>query len=471
MTGILYLYCQQISVMKNISPLIFILSFLLTGCSSKEKSTNVNDDLILAFQTSANDHLLDKWYPLVLDLTHGGYFSDITFDFKVGDLHDKMIVTQARHIWTTATAANENPERKNEYLSYAEHGFKFLRDHMWDKSNGGFHNLVTKKGTHIIRPGEAKTAYGNSFAIYGLATYYSASKNEEALNLAKKTFYWLEEHSHDSIYKGYYQSLDLDGTPVIRTDDFPSGSDIGYKDQNSSIHLLEALTALYKVWPNETLADRVEELLLLIRDTIITEKGYMNLFFKKDWTPITFKEATKDTIKLHYNLDHVSFGHDVETAYLMLEASHSLGGLQLQETLRKGKKIVDHSIKNGWDTKLGGFYDGGYYFEDSDTLAIVNYDKNWWSQAEGLNSLLLMASYFPKDSIEYRNYFDKLWQYTQDNIMDTENGGWYEWGQDGRPGTKRDRKGHIWKGAYHNYRALINCKKMLEKEITKNNSK
>ncbi|WP_036379590.1 AGE family epimerase/isomerase [Muricauda sp. MAR_2010_75] len=448
--------------MKTIRTLSFFAIIFVLGCTTEKRNTPVNDDMVLEFQTAANDQLLDKWYPLVLDTVDGGYYSEVTFDFKLGERHDKMIVTQARHIWTTATAAMHDGDKEKEYLSYAEHGFKFLRDHMWDGKNGGFHNLVTKKGKPIVRPGEAKTAYGNSFAIYGLAVYYAVSKNGEALDLAKQAFRWLEEHSHDSIYKGYYQSMDINGTPIVRTGDFPSTSDIGYKDQNSSIHLLEALTALYKVWPDPLVGERVGELLVLIRDSITTNKGYMNLFFEADWTPVTFVDTPKDTIQKHYYLDHVSFGHDVETAYLMLEASEALGGLQFDQTLKKGKIMVDHAITNGWDNKHGGFYDGGYYYAGDEKLSIVNYDKNWWSQAEGLNSLLMMDTYFPKDSINYRAYFDKLWQYTNTYIMDPDHGGWYEWGIDTRPETKFQPKGHIWKGAYHNYRALVNCAGRLE---------
>ena len=448
--------------MIKTSTLSFLLVFLLLACSQKEKKQVTERELILELETASNEQLLDKWYPLILDTINGGYYSDVTFDFRLGEEHNKMIVTQARHIWTNATAALNNPKKEKEYLSYAHHGFTFLRDHMWDDVNGGFHNLVNKTGKPIIRPGEAKTAYGNSFAIYGLSTYYKASKNVEALDLAKRTFHWLEEHSHDSIYKGYYQSLDLKGTPIVRTLDFLSTSDVGYKDQNSSIHLLEALTSLYEVWPNEILQTRIKELLVLIRDTITSEDNYMNLFFEKDWTPISFREMSRDTIQKHYYLDHISFGHDVETAYLMLEASRALDDWQFDETLKKGKKMVDHAIKNGWDNKLGGFYDGGYYFKGVDSLSIVNHDKNWWSQAEGLNSLLLMDFYFPNDSLNYRAYFDRLWGYSKNYLMDDKHGGWYEWGQDRRPETKKDLKGHIWKGAYHDYRALVNCKKMLE---------
>ena len=67
---------------------------------------------------------------------------------------------------------------------------------------------------------------------------------------------------------------------------------------------------------------------------------------------------------MHRNLDHVSFGHDVETAYLMQEASHALGIQNDTTTLNIGKRMVDHALHNGWDDSLGGFYDEGYYFKD-----------------------------------------------------------------------------------------------------------
>ncbi len=446
---------------KNIIAILLLFGLTL-GCTSNEHAQSQNSTLLLEFDKAAREGLLERWYPLVLDTINGGYFSNISYDFQVGDKSEKMIVTQARHLWTASMASEKVPSMKEEYLKYAHHGYEYLRDFMWDTVNGGFYNLVTSDGTPILNFGNEKTAYGNSFAIYGLSMYYAASENEEALNLAKSTFNWLENHSHDSIHKGYFQSLNVNGTPIERRKGFPSISDVGYKDQNSSIHLLEAFTTLYKVWPDEILEERIKELLTLIRDTITNEKDYMNLFFEKDWKPVTFVESPKDSISKHYFLDHVSFGHDVETAYLMLEASHVLGNWEFDETLKKGKKMVDHSLRNGWDNQVGGFYDGGYYFKNEESITIVNDDKNWWSQAEGLNSLLLMHHYFPNDSLNYYEHFNTLWKYTNDYLMDKKHGGWYEWGLDKRPETELNRKGHIWKGAYHNYRALVNCKEMLE---------
>ncbi|WP_029033828.1 AGE family epimerase/isomerase [Salinimicrobium terrae] len=435
---------------------------IFTSCVTTPKSENVDNGILLQeLEFAAKEQLLDKWYPLTLDYDEGGYYSQITRKFEIGEVHDKMIVTQARHIWTNAKAAGFYSE-KEEYLENAEHGFNFLRDRMWDPVHGGFYSLVTKEGEPILQKGQEKSAYGNAFAIYGLAEFYRASGNEEALELARNTFYWMEAMAHDPEHKGYFNVLGLDGKPIERTPEWPSTSDVGYKDQNSSIHLLEAFTTLYEVWPDALLRERLEEMLILIRDTITTEKGHMNLFFQPDWTPVSFKDKSKEEIAKHYYLDHVSFGHDVETAYLMLEAAHALGRENDSLTLQKGKIMVDHSLRTGWDPKAGGFYDGGYYYQGEDQIKIVNHRKNWWAQAEGLNTLLIMSQYFPEDEMNYRRYFEEQWDYIQTYILDDEYGGWYEWGLDKNPEAKDGLKGHIWKASYHNFRALNNVITELE---------
>jgi mannobiose 2-epimerase len=437
---------------------------IFTGCVTTQKPETIDNDVLLQeLEFAAKEQLIDKWYPLALDYDDGGYYSQITRDFKIGKKHDKMIVTQARHIWTNAKAAGFYPE-KQKYLDNAEHGFHFLRNKMWDPVHGGFYDFVTKEGEPILQKGQEKTAYGNAFAIYALAEYYRASGNEEALELARNMFYWLEAMAHDPEHKGYFNILDVEGKPVERTAEWPSTSDVGYKDQNSSIHLLEAFTTLYEIWPNELLRERLEEMLLLIRDTITIEKGHLNLFFQPDWTPVSFKNRSRDEITKHYYLDHVSFGHDVETAYLMLEASHALGLKNDSLILQKGKKMVDHALKTGWDHETGGFYDGGYYFKGEDQISIVNNRKNWWAQAEGLNTLFIMNRYFPEDERNYKQYFEQQWDYIQTYIIDDEYGGWYEWGLDQDPEAKDDLKGHIWKASYHNFRALQNVIEILKQE-------
>ena len=424
---------------------------LFIAAIASAQITNL-DTIALQMRYAAKQGLLDEYYPGNIDTLYGGYLSTFTYDFKPTGTQDKMIVTQARHIWSTAKAALFYKD--TTYIFMSRHGFYFLRDKMWDKQYGGFYNLVTRDGTpkSII-----KEAYGNAFAIYGLSAYYECSHDKAALDLAKATFLWLEKNSHDSTYKGYYQHLNPDGSHVIRTAGTDSRAETGYKDQNSSIHLLEAFTELYKVWPDKLVRERLQEMLELIRDKIVTPKGYLQLFFTYDWKPVSSPDSSEQYILQHKNLDHVSFGHDVETAYLMQEASEALYGKADTKTLAVGKKMVDHALNNGWDNKLGGFYDEGYYFKDKPGCTITNKSKNWWAQAEALNTLLIFSERYPKDKMQYLQRFFKEWQYVQTYLIDHEYGDWYAEGLDNEPQQKTALKAHIWKGTYHNFRALMNC--------------
>ena len=416
-----------------------------------------------AMERSLEDDLLGKWYPQCIDTVYGGFMSTFTYQMKPTGSQDKMIVTQARHTWVNAKAALRYPD-KPYYRKGAVIGFHFLADKMWDKQYGGFYTLVTQTGE--IPPGSdlSKTAYGNAFGIYALSAFYQLTGDTATLELVKKAFYWLEEHSHDPVHKGYFQHLQRDGTPIQRTKDIPVTAETGLKDQNSSIHLLEALTELYEIWNDALVRERLQEMLLLIRDQIITPRGNLTLFFRPDWTPVSLLDSSRTYILAHHNLDYVSFGHDVETAYLMLEASHVLGLQHDSTTLIIGKRLVDHALKNGWDNQVGGFYDEGFYFKGDSAITILKESKNWWAQAEGMNTLLLMSDYFPSDPHLYFEKFRKLWKYTDTYLIDHEYGDWYDEGLDKSPERRTALKGQIWKATYHNYRALSNCVDRLNQE-------
>lgn len=436
------------------TPLLVLASSMLFQLSYAQKSVDERMRIAAEMEKSIQTEMLNKWYPQAVDQEYGGFLSTFTYDFTPTGPQDKMIVTQARHVWTTAKAAERYPS-VTYYKENARHGFRFLQDVMWDKQYGGFYNLVDRKGN--VKGGDMKLVYGNAFGLYALSAYYHMSHDTAALNLAKKSFAWLEKHSHDPLHKGYFQHMRRDGTPINRDASVPSTSDLGYKDQNSSIHLLEALTELYSVWPDPLVRERLAEMLHLVRDVITSPQGNLVLFFQPDWKPVSFRDSSEAVILKHRNLDHVSFGHDVETAYLMLEASHLLGLKNDTKTLQIGKRMVDHALANGWDKKAGGFYDQGYYFKNKPGMTIIDESKNWWTQAEGLNTLLLMADRFPNDSMHYFDQYKLLWQYVQTYMIDHEHGDWYEEGLDKDPERKTALKGHIWKAAYHTYRALTGC--------------
>lgn len=428
-------------------------------------------NIINEMQKALMDGILKKWYPLVIDKKHGGYFTNITFDWKLAPQQEKMIVSQARHIWTLSKASEFFGDLQ-EYELMARHGFNFLKNYMWDKEYGGFFQIRSREGGLLDVSGwrEEKRAYGNAFAVYALAALFAKTQDDEVLNLARTAFHWIEEHCYDSKNKGYFQFLMRNGKPFDHSSEYQTkahdANELGYKGQNSSIHLLEAFTELYHVWKYPLVQTRLQELLELIRDTQVSQQGYLQLFFHNDWTPVSFRNSSKEEREANYGLDRVSFGHDYETAFLMLEASYALQLKDDKRTLAIAKRMLDHAMKYGWDEHVGGFYDGGYYLPGDDYCSIIKGTKNWWAQAEGLNALLLFSKIFPQET-QYADYFLRQWEYVQSFIIDSQGGDWFEGGIDKEPHFRTGPKSHMWKCTYHTGRALMSCITILQGDSSK----
>ena len=436
-----------------------LLIFCLLWCISCDQKAGNDAIDWRVIQRDIDDELwtniLDKWYPAILDTVEGGYLSNMSVDFTPLEDQDKMIVTQARHVWSTAKVASST---KNEsYLEYSRHGFQFLKK-MWDKEYGGFYQEVDRSGIPLVAA-EYKTAYGNAFAIYALSAYFHVSGDSASLELAKQAFNWLEIHSYDRGKGGYFQNMTREGVVIPRSDTVSSTSTLGYKDQNSSIHLLEAFTELYHVWPNELVKERLSEMFFLIKDVMINDRHYLNLFFTPNLQPISYYEQDSATIIKHAWIDHVSFGHDIETAYLLLEAAEALEIHIDGKLLLELKNIVDHALL-GLNSEKGGLYDQGYYFDHNEPIVIIKDSKEWWAQAEALNTLLIFHQFFPRAG--YDIHFVNQWNYIKKYLIDNEYGGWYIHGIDTRPSAKKHNKASIWKSTYHNYRALANISKRLK---------
>jgi mannobiose 2-epimerase len=354
--------------------------------------------------------------------------------------------------WTAAEVAHRRSEWKTQLEPIAKHGIAFLRDTMWDAECGGFYWEIAANGTPPAANSEMKHAYGISFGIYAAATVYALTKEEADLKLAKDAFFWLDRFGHDARNGGYREAFYRDGRPMMEPpQDRPDlktgrvGEQFGGKSMNTHIHLLEAFTVLYKVWPDPVLRSRLEELVMIIRDKMITRPAALWQFFDADWTPA----AT-----------HVSFGHDVETAYLLIEAIEVLGRPDDKATWNVCKAMVDHSLQFGWDNKYGGFYhEGATYAPPADRR------KVWWVQAEGLNTLLILYRHYGETDAQYGQKFIAQWNFIKRSIIDEKHGGWFNTvAEDGVHPPGEHSKANQWKTAYHETRALLNVAEGLKKK-------
>jgi len=410
---------------------------------------NQHTYLELAKETDAtlDRDVLNVWFPRSVDHKHGGFRSNFARDWKPLERESKFSVFQGRMTWISAEVVLRHPERRQQFLPYVTHGIDYLTGALWDKEKGGFFWGLSDTGAISPLYTDEKQLYGISFAIYGLAAAYQASQDPRALEYAQKGFHWIEEHAHDAEYGGYFEDLARDGKPyhahpengVVQlspVSHFP----VGYKSMNTHIHLLEALTQLYGVWKDDLLRQRIQELLTIVREKVCVDPGAMNLYFTNEWQAFP---------------DHDSYGHDLETAYLMLDAEDVLGTGHNPRTARMARMLVDHALHYGWDSKMGGFYQDGTTMGEPERK-----NKEWWVEFEGLNALLLMHELYGKQTDAYFKAFQFQWNFLQKYQIDSEFHGVYELvGPDGK--AVADVKGNNWKGAYHDGRALLNVSERL----------
>lgn len=413
----------------------------------------------LADESRANlqSHVLDKWFPAAID-RQGGFHQNFGENWARMEGNERSIVYQSRLTWISAQAAlrfKNEPERAAQYRAFSRHGLEFLEQKMWDKAAGGLFWEVDPIGCPTSERGGEKHAYGIAFAIYAATANYEATRDARALSLARRAFEWLERHAHDGRNGGYYEALTREGKPILRASGAPGapagdaiGTRYGFKSMNTHIHLLEAFSALYEVAPQPLVRRRLEEVLGLVRDRIAVAPGALSLYFTPDWRAVP---------------DHDSYGHDIETAFLLAEASAALGRPDDARTWIVARSLVDNALSVGWDAELGGFYDAGTAFKAPDLAHASLTRKVWWVQAEGLNALLLMHERFGRGDSRYWEAFTRQWNWIETRQIDAQNGGWHpELSREGVAQAGR-AKSDKWTEAYHQGRALLHVSEALER--------
>lgn len=433
----------------NFILLLFIISAQLNAQSKTYLGVPIAD-----IEKELKNHL-ESWYPRIVDTINGGYWTNFEYDWARSEDQNKMLVTQARGLWTAARATSAFPGNP-VYKKAADHGFEFLTKKMWDENEGGFYQYYLPSPTQQAY----KLIYGNTFALFALAEYAKINKSQEVMMWVNKVFKWMDKVAHDNKNLGYYNivlaneiknSKDPDKQAFVNSIGWGKPE---WKDQNTSIHILEAFTTLYQVMPEPLVKKRLEEMMKLVRDKMVSRDGHLNLYFTSNWNPIIYRDSSRAFIMKNLPIDHISFGHDIETAYLLLDASKALYGKYDKKTLQIAKTLVDHSLKYGFEKDYYGLFDRGYRFAKNGSIEIVTRSKAWWAQMEAWHSLALLANLYPKEKI-YPEAFQKMWQYMQKELIDHTHKGLYSNGLDESPESKSQRKAHQWKGAYHDGRALM----------------
>lgn len=368
--------------------------------------------------------LIPFWKSL-RDDENGGYTGYLGYDLKADKKAVKGCILNSRITWFFANAYTLLQD--SSLLEEAAHGFEFLKNVCWDKKNGGVYWSVNYDGT----PAETlKHTYNQAFSIYALSSYYEAGKDREALDLAYQLYDLIEGKMRDEL--GYKEAFD-EAFCEIDNDKLSENGVMASRTMNTLLHVFEAYTELYRVDHNEKVADRIRWMMELIAEKVYNpELHRQEVFFDDKWNPI---------IDLH------SYGHDIETAWLVDRGVAVLGdeayGRKMSPITRD---LTDQIYKVAFD---------GSSLANECEKGVVNTWRIWWVQAETVVGFL--NGYEKTGRREYLDAARNVWTFIKEHLIDRRDGyaagrEWY-WrvGADGRPdGTQPIVE--PWKCPYHNGR-------------------
>lgn len=382
--------------------------------------------------------LLAFWSSQGLDAIHGGFVGNIDHYGQVNLHANKGCILNTRILWTFSAAFRTTKEER--YRLIAKRAFLYIKDHFWDKEFGGLFWELDTLGNPVDKK---KQAYVQGFGIYAFSEYYRAAGDEESLNLAKTLYAILENNFLESEHGGYVEALTEDWQAI--EDMRLSDKDLNApKTMNTHLHILEPYSNLFRVWPDENLKKAIASLLKLFSDKIYNQESHhLQLFFDLEWNS---------------QFEEVSFGHDIEAAWLLNEASMVINqGVLDLEIYKITNELVKATLSEGLDSD-------GSVFNDKKG-EILDTDKHWWPQAEALVGF--MDAFEINQDLDYLRHIEMLWRFIKNFLIDRENGEWF-WrvNEDNIPISTEDKLG-FWKCPYHNGRALMELIERIDKMTDK----
>lgn len=372
------------------------------------------------------DRILAFWAERMPDRENGGFIGCIDWQNVPHPTADKGAVLHARILWTFSAAHRLRPCEMTE--REARRAYAFLSHYLLDKEYGGVFWSVDHKG----RPSDTKKqVYALAFALYALAEYHAAFGDKAVLEQAKQLWRDIETYSHDREKGGYIEAFSRDWSPIddLRLSEKDANEK---KTMNTHLHIAEAYANLYRVAPDAQLkADLTDLLATIDRHFIDTGSGHLRLFFDEDWNE---------------HKDVISYGHDIEAAWLLLDCAEATEDADLIATYRK------HALRIAEATREGIDADGGLWYEYDPAENRLIAEKHWWPQAE-----LLLGYHKAWQLTGRQDYLDLVlrnWAFTKAQLLDTGHGEWF-WGIDAHGAKIKKDKAGFWKCPYHNGRACI----------------
>jgi mannobiose 2-epimerase len=365
------------------------------------------------------------WLAHAVDNDNGGYFGEV--DLSGAPIHEtpRSVILIARILWFFSAAAKHG---QNQFFDQqAERACDYLLSAFIDSDNGGVFWAVDREGRAC---NTRKQAYAQAFAIYGLAAFHRLTEDAKAIDTAYSLFGLLEKRFHDHAYGGYWEAFSGNWSPIadMRLSDKDNNTP---KSMNTHLHIMEAYAELYRARPNAALKAALRRIVELHLDRIMTPCGQrLRLFFSREWEELSHT---------------VSFGHDIEAAWLLCDAAETLGEAALTERARRAAVSLAEEVLR---SAVGGR--GDVFYEKDLSTGRVERARVWWVQAEAMVGFM-NAFELTKDK-RFADAVRASWSFIRRHVIAPDG----EWrGLSDIDKNVEPRWAGPWKACYHNGRSMI----------------
>ncbi len=384
------------------------------------------DELRLFAVTELEENLLPFWSRRMTDLVNGGFLGAIDQNGEPVSEAPKGLILNARLLWTFSAVCNHYGNE--EYLDPAHRAWDYIVTRFSDVSCGGYFWTVDCAGNPLDTK---KQTYAQAFVIYAFSEYYRACGRQEALDAAIRLYRLMEDNCADSMNGGYLEAFSRNWGEI--DDSRLSEKDLNErKTMNTHLHVLEAYTSLLGVWDEPGLRERLKMLIGVFAEKIVGLGNFhQKLFFNEEW------EARSEMI---------SYGHDIEASWLLLEAAQTLGEKDL------AGRTAELSLRLARGAAEGVNRFGGLTHE-SDGKGGTDDETEWWAQAEAVVGFL--NAWRLSGDVRFLELATGVKKFIERYFIDRKGGEWfYRLDAEGRPLPGYDKAG-FWKCPYHNVRMCL----------------
>ena len=368
------------------------------------------------FENELTGNILPFWIEYAVDPS-GGFYGAVEADGTPVRREPKGSVLNARILWSFSVAYRRYG--LGGYKKVADRAADYILRHFIDPRYGGVYWSVDADGAMLDG---SKHTDAQTYTIYALAEHYAATGNAESLEAAKTLFHDLQAHVHDA-EKGGWTDL------FARDWSLPAENrGAGRRTANTYIHIVEACTSLYRVWPDAEVRAALEELVDTFNNRFYDPetRHYVN-YCDADWKPVAASQG---------------FGLDIEASWLAGEGAKALGdAARLARANEVSLAVLGSALAEGLTA------DGAMKTSHSARGFSSGYE--WWPQCEAIIGCTNAWQLTGEE--KYLDAARGLWEYVKAHFVDPAAGGWFKTVRDDGTPTGAPKISQ-WNCPYHNTR-------------------